>query len=71
MTQLPNAPPYYDQALFQRIVGAISSALGGCWQKRQDVRLVNGERLTLKSPDGHEYAVKVDNAGALSTTLVS
>lgn len=34
----------------------------------QDVRLLVGERIILKSPDGSRWAIEVDNAGALSTT---
>lgn len=32
----------------------------------QDVRLLVGERIILKSPDGSRWAIAVDNSGVLS-----
>jgi hypothetical protein len=68
--KLPPAPARYERAAWQSILQAITLALGAAFNRGQDVRLQNGERLILKAPNGTLYQVKVDNAGALSTAAV-
>lgn len=36
--------------------------------QQEDVRIENGRRLILRSPDGHFWSLGVDNTGALTTT---
>jgi hypothetical protein len=67
---IPQAPDAYDRSKWQLILEAVRSLFQGVFRAGQDVRLQQGERLILKSPNGSLYAVKVDNAGALSTTAL-
>ena len=65
---VPTAPNSYDRSTVQNIVGALTDAIAGCFQKREDVRLLNGERFSLKSANGTEWFLGVDNAGGLGPT---
>ncbi len=67
---LPNVPASYQPMVWRQILNALAQAVSGAFQKRQDVRLENGERLILKASDGSLWAVKVDGSGNLSTTAV-
>jgi hypothetical protein len=67
---IPQAPDRYDRSTWQLILEEIRRRLDGVFSRGQDVRLQQGERLILKSPNGTLYYVKVDNAGTLSTGAV-
>jgi hypothetical protein len=62
-----NAPPSYVEAIWQQILGAISTAIDGCFKKGQDVRLLNSERLSTKSSGGVETFFTTDDSGNLLT----
>jgi hypothetical protein len=64
---LQPAPPQYSRDDQQALRREASRADRENFKKLQDVRLENGERLILKSPNGTLYAVVVSNAGVLST----
>jgi hypothetical protein len=67
---LQPAPPSYSRDDQQTLRREAERADRENFKKLQDVRLENGERLILKSPNGTLYAIVVDNAGALSTVAV-
>ena len=64
---IPAAPDRYDRGTWQQIVNAIRQALLGAFRAGQDLRLVRGERFSLKSAGGVETFFTVDDAGNLLT----
>ena len=66
---LAAAPAQYVQRLWQPILTAIQAAINACFTKGQDVRLINGERLSLKSPGGTEVFLTVGDDGEITTPI--
>lgn len=67
--RIPAAPAQYVQALIQPILSAIEQGINACFTRGQDVRLVNGERFSLKSAGGTEVFFGVDDQGAILTPV--
>ncbi len=65
--KVPPAPDRYDRGAWQSILQGLAQAVGQSFARGQDLRLQNGERLILRAPNGSMWALKVDNAGSLST----
>jgi hypothetical protein len=65
-----SAPERYDRAVWQQLLNQLARAWTNAFAKGQDVELARGERLILRSPSGARFAVKVDNAGNLSTVAL-
>lgn len=63
---LPKAPPVYSQIEEQQFRGRVEVVQSATFGSGADIRL-KATRLTLTSPNGTEYALTVDNAGALAT----
>lgn len=67
----------YDPTVIRRIIEAVRDIYENTYSTRQNVEIVGapdaaGRRthLVLRSPDGNHWQVNVDNAGALSATLI-
>jgi hypothetical protein len=67
---LPTAPAQYSQRDQQDMRRELQRADAENVKRLRDVRLENGERLILKSPNGTLYRLTVDNAGALGTAAI-
>jgi hypothetical protein len=63
--------PTYDPAEQSRIRAEIERADAQNFKRLQDVRLQNGERLILKSPNGSVWSITVSNAGAISAVATT
>lgn len=68
MTPL-NAPATYVRGLWQDILSRIKSGIEGCWSKTEDIRLVNGQRLSLLSPGKTEVFITVSDGSAILTPV--
>lgn len=68
--RLTTAPDAYNKGDQQSMRRELETADMANFKKGQDVRLQNGERLILKSPNGTLYYLKVANDGTLSTGTV-
>lgn len=64
---LPSPPPDYSPDDQRNMRNALMSEDAKNMKRLQDIRLENGERFILKSPNGTLYYLKVDNAGNLTT----
>ena len=67
---LPPAPQTYTRDDQQAVRREVDRADRENLKKLQDIRLENGERLILKSPNGTLYAITVSDAGMLGTVSV-
>ena len=63
---LPNAPGGYDRATWQQILNRLRDAADAALKTGQDLQLVRGERLILKSPNGSQWVCGPDDAGTWS-----
>lgn len=63
---LPKAPPVYSQLEEQQFRGRLESILSGLFGSGSDMR-VKKIRITLTSPNGTEYAINIDDTGAITT----
>lgn len=63
---LPNAPMQYDQANEGRTRRELDRMDSLNFKQGKDIILLR-ERIVLTAPDGGQWALVVDNAGALST----
>lgn len=68
--RLPVVPQTYNAAEQQSTRRLIEAADGQNFKKRMDVKLLNGEKLILMSPNGTLYYLTVSNAGVLTATAV-
>jgi len=68
--QLPKPPEQWTQNWHQRFNQYLENNDLDVRKKRTDVELGPGEKLVLRSPDGHRWSIVVSNAGALSTVLL-
>lgn len=68
--RLSVAPDTYNKGDQQTVRRELETADMANYKKGQDLRLQNGERLILKSPNGTLYYLKVANDGMLSTGAV-
>lgn len=62
---LPAAPQSYDRANEQDVRETIRREDAKAFKQGKDVRLEQGERLIMRSPDGTQWIVGVDNTGAI------
>lgn len=67
---LAPAPERYDRAQEQRTREETRRADEENFKRGRDLFLVQGERLVLKSPDGTQWKIEVDNAGVISATAI-
>ena len=65
---LAKPPQKYDPSEQAQMRAELVSEDRQNFKKGRDVRLLNGERFTLKSPDGSEWSLTIDNAGATTWT---
>jgi hypothetical protein len=67
--RLPDPPPKYDQEHQSDVQVRLESEDRANHKRGRDIE-VSPARLILTSPNGTRYAVAVDNAGAISTSVV-
>lgn len=58
-------PPDYNQAWFSLFLSQLRQTLTSCVKSNEQTG-----RIILRSPDGQSWAVTVDNAGTLTTTVM-
>lgn len=64
---LPAVAITYDPRWMENMRDAIRKADAENYKRTQDIEMINGKRIILTAPDGGQWALSVDNAGALST----
>lgn len=67
---LQPAPGKYDQSNEQNAREQIRKADMENFKRGRDVRLEQGERLILRSPDGTAWSITVSNAGTITATAI-
>lgn len=67
---LARSPDKYDRAADQQMREELRREDVLNFKRGQDVRLEQGERLVLRSPNGTAFKIEVDNAGVLSATAI-
>lgn len=64
--KLPAAPVLYSSNDQQTVRGILEREDEKNFKKGMDVRLQQGERFILKSPNGDLWSIEVDNSGNIS-----
>lgn len=67
---IPQAPETYNRSNEQQLREELRRADGENFKKGRDVRLEQGERLIMRSPNGTQWIVSVSNAGAIVVTAL-
>jgi hypothetical protein len=65
---LPRPTPDYNRRVEDERNRAIEQADSLNRKRTEDLRVVTPYRFILVSPDGTEWSIGIDNAGALTTT---
>jgi hypothetical protein len=67
---IPKAHEKYDLPNEQQFREDIRRKDDENFKRGRDVRLENGERLILRSPNGTQFSITVSNAGIISAVTI-
>lgn len=68
--KLPRPPLQYDPVAESQRNLLIEQELDRTHKRQQDMELVSGARLILRSPDGTRWSITVNNSGTISATSI-